>query len=522
MKFLAILKDSLRETIDTKVFFVVLAISLVAVLGLATLTLQPDSPEKALKKLTDRFPDGSNEIDLPILGRIKATPPLTEYAVLDLKEPPNNTKPWEAEYQFVVESRDKAPLGGRVAILRYMLQTEDEREHRAQTGRRTRGQQIGEEVMEEARRIQEREQKKGGTRVEIQARIQEQVLAFVLKRLEDEVRSLKPADMEEFVKDQLENQGNWRVEEVKKLDLPPEEGTIKLEVQVPLQEGEDVRITKREAEGEVNKFAVKVVSRSGTYRLWPHKASLLFGAIPWGDSAQPGQLVYRISYWLVGWVGAPAIMLLSCIITAFFIPNMLRKGSVDLLLAKPISRVGLLVYKFLGGLTFMFVNTAVLILGLWVVLGLRSGIWEPVFLLTVPVLTFQFALFYALSTLAAVWTRSPIVCILACILMWVLLFGIGEGYWLAARYPEAKGVLYPEWAYNAINGVHASLPRYVGLLALNDATIKEKVLAPSQAERERMADENKMFDWPDSLLVTGLYVVLLLGVACWRFAVKDY
>src|SRR5262245_50646706 len=104
MKFLAILKDSLRETIDTKVFFVVLAISLVAVLGLATLTLQPDSPEKALKKLTDRFPDGSNEIELPILGRIKATPPLTEYAVLDLKEPPNNTRPWEAEYQFVVES----------------------------------------------------------------------------------------------------------------------------------------------------------------------------------------------------------------------------------------------------------------------------------------------------------------------------------------------------------------------------------------------------------------------------------
>ena len=54
---------------------------------------------------------------------------------------------------------------------------------------------------------------------------------------------------------------------------------------------------------------------------------------------------------------------------------MLRKGTVDMLVVKPIHRVALLLYKYIGGLTFIFLNTVVAIGGVWLALGLRSGIW---------------------------------------------------------------------------------------------------------------------------------------------------
>jgi ABC-type transport system involved in multi-copper enzyme maturation permease subunit len=48
---------------------------------------------------------------------------------------------------------------------------------------------------------------------------------------------------------------------------------------------------------------------------------------------------------------------------------MLRKGTVDLLLVKPMSRITLLLFKFIGGLTFIFLTTAFIVSGLWLVLG---------------------------------------------------------------------------------------------------------------------------------------------------------
>lgn len=521
MKYLAILKDSLRETIDSKVFFVVIAFSALAIFLMATLTLTPNPPDEGLRKLIERFSDGSRELDVPILGKVKVTEPFTRYFIRDLKDPANPSRPWDTEYKLTIQADDQEPLGTRLTVLARRLKAEEEQEKIAKTGRKTRSQLIDEEIAEEARRIQEREGSLGN-RMEAQHRFIEHMRAFITARLTRELHSLRPEDMEAFIRVQLEDQGNWTVQEVKALEVPEAERKLKLKARVQVKEGEDIRIKTEEAEGEVNRFAVTMVNRSGTYNVWPHKATLLFGAIPLGSSTKPGQVAYNISYYLVSLIGAPAIMLLSCIITAFYIPNMLQKGTIDLLLAKPIGRVGLLLYKYVGGLTFMFLNTTVLILGLWLVLGLRSGIWELSFLLMIPILTFEFALFYALSTWIAVWTRSPVACILVCVLMWSGLIGLGWGYWLASCSPNFKEVV-PNWASSTAKVAHTALPHYLDMDWLADRAIEERMLAMPQAERERAGA--KGYDglgWPESLAVTSLYIVLLLGLAGWRFAVKDY
>src|SRR5262249_51582284 len=145
--------------------------------------------------------------------------------------------------------------------------------------------------------------------------------------------------------------------------------------------------------------------------LWPHQIGLFFGAVKLrGETQVPLVLqLFLILNYVVNGVGAWVAILVSVVIASLFIPNMLRKGTVDLLLVKPIRREVLLVYKYLGGLLFIALNTAFVVVGVWLALGLRSGVWTHHFLLSIFVITFFFAVLYAVSTLFAVLTGSAIV-----------------------------------------------------------------------------------------------------------------
>ena len=54
----------------------------------------------------------------------------------------------------------------------------------------------------------------------------------------------------------------------------------------------------------------------------------------------------------------------------------------------------------------MIVLTVATVGGIWFVLALRSGYWDPSFLLLIPILTFTFGILYAFSTLVAVFTAA--------------------------------------------------------------------------------------------------------------------
>ncbi len=55
-------------------------------------------------------------------------------------------------------------------------------------------------------------------------------------------------------------------------------------------------------------------------------------------------------------------LLLGIFSTASFVPNMLEKGNIDLLLSKPISRSQLIIGKYLGSILFILINIGLLIL----------------------------------------------------------------------------------------------------------------------------------------------------------------
>jgi hypothetical protein len=124
---------------------------------------------------------------------------------------------------------------------------------------------------------------------------------------------------------------------------------------------------------------------------------------------------------LVGNIG----VFIALLVTAAIVPQMLDSGAIDLLLSKPVSRPLLFLSKFFGGCTFIFLNATFLIAGLWAIVGWRFGIWSDGLLWTIPVFVFVFAIYYSVSTLAAVIWRNAVVSIVVSILFWAVCFAVG-------------------------------------------------------------------------------------------------
>jgi ABC-type transport system involved in multi-copper enzyme maturation permease subunit len=111
--------------------------------------------------------------------------------------------------------------------------------------------------------------------------------------------------------------------------------------------------------------------------------------------------------WLLGFI----LIFLGILVTASMIPDMLQPGSLHLLLSKPVSRSMLLISKFIGGCAFVFLCVVQLVVGLYLVAGLRLDIWNARLLWCIPVSVFLFSVFYSVSVLAGMRWRSPILAI---------------------------------------------------------------------------------------------------------------
>jgi ABC-type transport system involved in multi-copper enzyme maturation permease subunit len=118
---------------------------------------------------------------------------------------------------------------------------------------------------------------------------------------------------------------------------------------------------------------------------------------------------------------AGTIGLVFCIAaTAFFVPRMLEKGAADTLFSKPVSRIVLLLARYVAGLLFVGVLSFVLVLGMHIGLLVTSGYSDPGFLWSALTLVYIFALVHAFSTLVAVFTRSSVAAILFTLMLYTV------------------------------------------------------------------------------------------------------
>ncbi len=107
----------------------------------------------------------------------------------------------------------------------------------------------------------------------------------------------------------------------------------------------------------------------------------------------------------------------SIFATASLIPNMQEKGNIDWLLARPIARSMLLLGRSAGALAVVAFNIFYLILGAWLILSLKSGIWHWPFLLSGVIIVLTFAVIYTLMVFLGVAVQNSAVSIMGAYLV---------------------------------------------------------------------------------------------------------
>jgi len=246
----------------------------------------------------------------------------------------------------------------------------------------------------------------------------------------------------------------------------------------------------------------------------------LFGAVrvPWQKYRDDA--VRWVQLMLAGGIADTAGVIFALIWTAAFLPTFLEPSSVTVLLAKPAPRWSLLLGKYLGVLVFVLVQAAVFVLSTWLALGLRTGVWDARYLLSVPLLTLHFALFYSFSVLLAVTTRSTVVSIVGTLLFWLMCWGMNFGRHALLAYLAEHAEI--ERSFSGVLELgYWLLPKPADLGYLLSLGLGAESLFPVQREFKAVIAQKALY-LELSVLTSTLFALLLLVVSAYEFEQADY
>jgi ABC-type transport system involved in multi-copper enzyme maturation permease subunit len=102
------------------------------------------------------------------------------------------------------------------------------------------------------------------------------------------------------------------------------------------------------------------------------------------------------------WIG----ILLALFASSSLFSDLQAPGRVELLLSKPVSRTQVIAGHVVGVWAVIAVLTLYLMGGTWLIMSVKSGVWNPRFLLSIGIVVAMFAVMYAAVMLMGVWTES--------------------------------------------------------------------------------------------------------------------
>jgi ABC-type transport system involved in multi-copper enzyme maturation permease subunit len=116
--------------------------------------------------------------------------------------------------------------------------------------------------------------------------------------------------------------------------------------------------------------------------------------------------------------------------TTGFITSQMEKGTIDLLLSKPVPRWLYIIGRYLGSVSIIFLEVIWFVVGMWCVVSLSMGTWHVAFLSSIFFITLGFAGIYSVVVLISVLSRSSALSIV---------IGIGL-YFISLLISGAKGI----------------------------------------------------------------------------------
>lgn len=250
------------------------------------------------------------------------------------------------------------------------------------------------------------------------------------------------------------------------------------------------------------------------------QVTFLFGKVgfPWRQYADDA--VRWLHLVLAAFVADTAGLLLTLIWTAAFLPTFLEPASVTVLLAKPVPRWSLLAGKYLGVVIFVLLQVSVFVAGTWMALAIRTGVWDPHYLMCIPFLVLHFAIFFSFSTLLAVWSRSTVVCVFGSLVFWLLCWSVNYGRHTAleavTEYGQVSGSV--SWALEA---GYWMLPKPADFTYLLSQSLGAESYTPVDTTY-KVVEEAGELNGEMSLISSLLFAGVMLAVAGYEFVQAEY
>src|SRR5438270_97031 len=112
--------------------------------------------------------------------------------------------------------------------------------------------------------------------------------------------------------------------------------------------------------------------------------------------------------------------LLAIFASSGLIPSVLEPGRISLLLAKPITRPMLILGRYLGNVLVVGLNHAYLIGAIWIIIGMKTGIWELRFLLAMATSLFIFSVLLCVVVLIGVVFESSALSVMVAVALMLI------------------------------------------------------------------------------------------------------
>jgi ABC-type transport system involved in multi-copper enzyme maturation permease subunit len=153
-------------------------------------------------------------------------------------------------------------------------------------------------------------------------------------------------------------------------------------------------------------------------------------------------------------------MCLGVFSTASFITSLMEKGTIDLLLSKPVHRWQYILGRYIGALCVMLVEISFFVLGMWLVISLSVGKWNMNFPLSIIHMMIGFAGLYAFVVFVSVLSRSSLLAIIASIGLAFIAMLATVGRWVSENFTTGDKTV---WGYLG-DGIYYLFPQVTDIV----------------------------------------------------------
>jgi ABC-type transport system involved in multi-copper enzyme maturation permease subunit len=180
------------------------------------------------------------------------------------------------------------------------------------------------------------------------------------------------------------------------------------------------------------------------------------------------------------------------------IPSVLEPGRIELLLSKPVRRWQILIGRYVGTLLVVSLNISYLVLGVWAIFGIKTGIWGKAFLFAIASAVYLFAVLLTVVVfIGVVFESAALATMVTAALMIVSP--------ILAQTKLMDRLLSSEWSRTVWRWLYHALP---------------KVFDIGRMTRDMVLDR-QVGDWTPAW-TSGIFAVVVLSVSLYIFSKRNF